>query len=241
LKREALGVAAVGLIASLLLSFGLMAMLDPDARLVHMAAAGTFFAALFLLAGRWLSAHLPHPRLGRANRLTALRAVLVANLGGFLILPAVTDAMAAWTIVALALAAFALDGCDGWLARREGLASPFGARIDQELDGVTILLLAALIWQAGVAGPWVMIAGLWRYAFLALRALSPAWRGDLPDSRRRRWICGLVVGGLVASLVPFLAGPPAQAIALASVVLLSISFAIDLTCLRKASDRRQGG
>jgi phosphatidylglycerophosphate synthase len=39
----------------------------------------------------------------------------------------------------------ALDGLDGWLARRFGLASAYGARFDMEVDGFLILVLALLV------------------------------------------------------------------------------------------------
>ena len=42
----------------------------------------------------------------------------------------------------------ALDGVDGWLARRSGIASAFGARFDMEIDALLILVLAVLAWRS---------------------------------------------------------------------------------------------
>ena len=55
---------------------------------------------------------------------------------------------------------------DGWLARRCGVASHFGARFDLEVDSLLILILAVLVWQSGRVGAWVLAIGLARYAFV---------------------------------------------------------------------------
>ena len=49
---------------------------------------------------------------------------------------------------------------------RSNEASSFGARFDMETDALLILVLAALVWQHGKAGPWILAAGLMRYAFV---------------------------------------------------------------------------
>ena len=40
-----------------------------------------------------------------------------------------------------------LDLVDGWVARRTGTASPFGARFDLETDAALILVLSWLVWR----------------------------------------------------------------------------------------------
>ena len=72
--------------------------------------------------------------------------------------PVAALAMALATVVAV------LDGIDGWLARRTGMASDFGARFDMETDAALIMVLALLAWQFGKAGVWVLASGLLRYA-----------------------------------------------------------------------------
>ena len=62
------------------------------------------------------------------------------------------------TAAAAGLAATVLDGLDGWLARRAGMASAFGARFDVEVDALLIQALAILTWRYGKAGPWVLLA-----------------------------------------------------------------------------------
>ena len=73
----------------------------------------------------------------------------------------------AWAATALAILTSALDGVDGWLARRSTLASAFGARFDMETDALLIMVLSALAWRWDRAGAWVLACGLMRYAFVA--------------------------------------------------------------------------
>lgn len=234
LKRDGRRTAAVGLVGALTLGTVLIPLFGLG--WAHPAAAAALFAAFMAAAARWLPEHLPHSALGAANRVTVLRAALVANLGALALAP---EALAAhgWGAAALALGALALDGVDGWTARRFGLASPFGARFDQELDALTILILAALAWRLGDAGVWVLLAGLLRYLFVAAQAALPRLRGVLPPSQRRRWICVFAVSALIAILTPAVGPPLSTGLAAATVALLSISFARDITWLLK---RRPG-
>ena len=105
------------------------------------------------------------PTFGAANAVTLARAVLVLLLLACLGVAA-TGALG-WMLVALSVVAAALDGFDGALARGRGEASEFGARFDMETDALLILVLAALVWQHGKAGVWILLAGLLRYLFVA--------------------------------------------------------------------------
>src|SRR5262245_26618155 len=59
------------------------------------------------------------------NHVTAIRAVLVAFIASLVMLPPQTTI--AWIAVVAATIAAVLDGVDGWLARRAGLITTFGA------------------------------------------------------------------------------------------------------------------
>src|SRR5688500_7558101 len=146
-----------------------------------LVAAIFFFAAVILLAMAGLRAHHPYDRLGPANLITGVRAALVALLAGFLAEPPL--ARLAWPIVAMALVAAVLDGADGWLARRSGMGSAFGARFDLETDALLILVLSLLAWRYGKAGSWIVLAGLLRYLFVAAGAIWRWMRRPLPASR----------------------------------------------------------
>lgn len=178
--------------------------------------------ALFALTGRHLSEH-PFPRLGAANAITLVRAGLVGVLAAFVL----ADAISRTALVFAGGLAFALDGVDGWVARRTGTASAFGARLDMELDGLFVLVLGGLSARLAEVGPWVFTAGLARYAFLGAMAVWPFMNRPLPPTRRRPWACGIGVGLLVGSLAPV---PLALAGACAALGVAAIvgSFAIDV-------------
>ncbi|GAA1312480.1 CDP-alcohol phosphatidyltransferase family protein [Saccharothrix xinjiangensis] len=138
-------------------------------------------------------------RLGPADRVTSARGLLV---GGALALVAGRSGETA-LLVGLAAVALALDFVDGRVARRTGTASPLGARFDMEVDAFLILVLSAHVaWQLG---PWVLVIGLLRYAFVAA---SWAWgwlRGDLRPSCARKVVAavqGIVLVVAVSGLVP---------------------------------------
>ncbi|MEQ8604719.1 MAG: CDP-alcohol phosphatidyltransferase family protein [Marivibrio sp.] len=237
LKRAAGGAVALGLLATLAIAGGVGLLLGAPTPVAASAAA--IYLAAAGVGWRWLAQHLPNRRLGAANAVTITRAALVACLAGLLPVAlgvgAQWTAAAGWCAIALSTTALSLDGVDGWAARRFGRASPFGARIDQELDALTTLLLAALLWSTGVAGVWVLAAGLWRRLFLAGQALVPALRGALPFSRFRRIACGWSVGLLIAALGPIFPGWLQTGLAALAVGLVSTSFLRDIIWLARTS------
>jgi phosphatidylglycerophosphate synthase len=177
-----------------------------------------------------LPAHLPRPRFGPANRVTLARLALVALLAGLL---GENAASVTWPIVAIATLAAVLDAADGPLARRTGLASPFGARFDMEADALLMLVLALLAWQLGKAGGWIVAAGLLRYLFVGA---GRAWRWlerPLPASMRRKAICVIQIVTLVVCLAPIVPPAASAPIAGAGLALLVYSFAVDVAWLRR--------
>ncbi|MEO5615415.1 MAG: CDP-alcohol phosphatidyltransferase family protein [Cypionkella sp.] len=77
-------------------------------------------------------------------------ANLVSLLRGVLIPPIVVLLMRHMNTVALTLyvLAVATDGLDGWLARRSGRCSEFGAVLDSVIDNVFSLSIAVFLWLA---------------------------------------------------------------------------------------------
>jgi len=181
-----------------------------------------------------LETHRPCERFGSANQLTLARAALVALLVG--LLGEAPTATLAWSAAAIALLVGALDGLDGRLARGSGLASDFGARFDMETDALLIAVLALLAWQLDKAGPWVLLAGLMRYGFLAAGALLPWLRRPLPPSRRRQRVCVLQVLTLVVCLLPALPAPGSAAVAACGLATLAYSFALDILWLARQAE-----
>ena len=183
-----------------------------------------------------LPAHLPQTHFGPANAVTLLRAVLVCLLAG--LVAQTSPSALGWLVPALAMVVLSLDGLDGFLARQRHCASAFGARFDQEVDGLFVLVLALLVWLDGQAGVWVLISGLWHYAFHLGLLAWPRLRQPLPRRWRRKIVFVLQVLLLIAALSPPLQGWPGALAASLGVVLLTGSFLTDLRwLLRDRSDR----
>lgn len=183
------------------------------------------------LVGVWALVSAPalpeHGRddLGPANAVTLARGVLVAALVALLGEPLAP--VAGWWIALAGGIAFGLDWVDGRVARRTGWSTPFGARLDMELDALTVLVLCALTWQIGQVGAWVLLAGALRYLFVAASWLWPWMDAPLPPSERRRFVCGVQIAALLAALVPWPVAGLAPAIAAGGLLALVYSFAVD--------------
>ena len=189
---------------------------------------GLFILAMGVIS-RYLPAHLPIERLGPANQVTLARLALTALLGGCL---GESSQSVAWFAVGTATLVLALDGLDGWLARRGGWTSAFGARFDMETDALLILLIAALAWQLEKAGVWVLLSGLMRYLFVASAMIWPWLGAALPKRRRRQTVCVIQVLSLLLTLSPVVGDPWSSNIAVVGLLLLCYSFAADVVWLR---------
>ncbi len=197
---------------------------------------------LFICAAAWLGLylpeHLPHGRFGPANLVTLGRLALTALLGGML---GELSAAIAWPVVIIAATVLLLDGVDGWLARRGGWSSAFGARFDMETDALLVLLMALLCLQLDKAGAWVLLSGAMRYLFVLVGMVWHWLRRPLPESRRRKTVCVLQVLSLLAALAPMVPAPWSSGIAAGGLVLLCYSFLVDVTWLWRRSDQSHAG
>ena len=193
-------------------------------------AAGLFGVVLAIVIAR-IDAHHPFPRLGPAIVMTLARALMVSLVAAFIGEPA--RAGVAWTAAILALVIALLDGVDGWLARRTGLASDFGARFDMEVDALLIMALAILVWQHGKAGVWVLLSGLLRYVFVAAGWRLPWLERPLPASRRRQSICVVQVAGLIGAVAPAISPRASVVFSAAALAALVWSFFVDVAWLRR--------
>lgn len=179
-----------------------------------------------------------HPRLGACNAVTHLRGSLACLMAMPLAAPAaLTDPRLAWTVFGLGLLVLCLDGVDGWLARRAGLQSAFGARFDMETDSVLALLLAGLAWAGGAAGPAVMLLGSARYLFWGACFIWPWLAAPLPPRWSRKAVCVLQLGTLLALQAPVLPERVGAVAAILVAVVLAWSFLLDIRWLRAARAR----
>jgi phosphatidylglycerophosphate synthase len=195
-----------------------------------LAAAGVFFVLMGIAIGFLNDSH-PFAAFGFANQITMVRLALVALVASLLVEQ--QSSTVAWTVVAASSAATALDGVDGWLARRRKMASAFGARFDMEIDALLILALSAFAYRAGKAGAWILLSGLMRYAFVAAGSLAPWMAAQLAPSLRRKTVCVVQVAALIAISAPFVPSPLAASIAAGALALLSYSFLVDVLWLRR--------
>ncbi len=192
------------------------------------------FALGSILVLCFASRFLASDRFGRANAVTLVRWMLTAFL--LSIVGAADSQALPWLCVGVAGAALALDGIDGWLARRYKEMSSFGARFDMEIDALLILALTALVWRFDRAGAWVMVGGLLRYGFVAF-GYAFAWlQRPLPASKRRQTVCVIQIVSLLLSLAPITPAMLAPWIAGLGLLALSASFAIDAFWLARNSE-----
>jgi phosphatidylglycerophosphate synthase len=179
--------------------------------------------------------HLVSHSFGAANQATLARAGLLALLVGL-----IGEISAPWVVVVAGSIALALDGLDGWLARRLDCASAFGARFDMETDAALLLIFTLLAWQYGKVGPWIVLAGVMRYLFVAAGALLPFLTGPLPPSRRRQTAFVIQAIALIGCISPIVVPPVSGAIALIGFALLAGSFAIDVAYLTRVAENDIG-
>jgi phosphatidylglycerophosphate synthase len=158
---------------------------------LSLAGGISFAILLYHCRGRWT----PGEHFGAAN------AVTFARIAGILALPAFAPGPLAG---AFALALFALDGIDGWLARRDGLAGAFGEFADKEGDALLVLMLCMLLYRLPDGlGAWVLLPGMLRYAFvLFVAAARPPLRQEV-RTRKGAWIAGLMTVSLVVALASY--------------------------------------
>ena len=187
--------------------------------------ASGLFALVMLIALGFVRAGHPFARFGYANRMTAMRAAIVSLVAALVDEP-LTPAAA--TVAAVAsVAAASLDGVDGWLARRTGMASVFGARFDMETDALLIMALSVLAWQLGKAGGWIVLAGLLRYIFVVAGWMLPWMRRALAPSRRRKIVCVIQIVGLSLAILPQIVPPASVELCAVLLATLGFSFLID--------------
>ncbi|MFF0990895.1 CDP-alcohol phosphatidyltransferase family protein [Kocuria nitroreducens] len=181
---------------------------------------------------------------GPADRVTVGRSVLVALVAALLpvgLAPLLAQDAArpvdawCWAVFAVGLPAWLLDGIDGWVARRTGSATRAGARFDQEVDAVLLLLLSVAV-ASRIGLPeawWVVVIGALRYLFLLGLRVRPPWRRELPPSSYRRVVAGIQGGVLLGALVPLIPVALAVTATVVALALLLVSFGRDVRWLER--------
>jgi phosphatidylglycerophosphate synthase len=159
----------------------------------------------------------PRGSFGAANAVTAIRLAAVLGAG---LAPLATPG---WMLAAALAAVWVLDGIDGWIARRQGLASAFGDTFDKETDALLILVADVQLWQRGRFGLWILTTGLLRYAYVLALAIAPSPAGHVPRSRGARLAFLALLAGLMAGFAR--TGTAGTALAALGTAAVSASFA----------------
>jgi len=116
------------------------------------------------------------------NVLTALRLLVVPFLGGVLVIAGDSPG-GRLTALALFVAASVTDVADGWLARRRGQCTEFGALVDPIADKALVgTSLICLSWL-GLVPWWATVVILAREMAVTVLRLTVLRHGVIPASR----------------------------------------------------------
>lgn len=189
------------------------------------------YGAAFARVAQVMRRAYPHDRFGACNLVTLCRAGMVAALLGAVAGAPEGGQAAGWAVAVVAGIGLALDGIDGWLARRSGLVSDVGARFDLEVDAALALVLALHVLSGTAVGAEVLVLGSLRYVFVAAGWIAPWLRGDLPFSQRRRVICVVQIAALIFLVTPLAGDDLAIWTARLATAALVWSFAVDVAHL----------
>lgn len=205
-------------------------------------AATTFISyalmALFIMLG--LTRHRHPSRFGLANAITLTRAALTALLFGFAgewlygVLPAF-GAELRWALAGGALLILMLDGLDGRVARRNGTASPFGARFDMEADALFMLAVYALAVAVGAVEVWILACGCVRYVFVAASQIITRLKAPLRPTFRGKAIYVAQAAAPILALTPVCPSSLAMGLCVAAFLLVLYSFGVDILWLLRCA------
>ena len=166
-------------------------------------AAGAFIGTVLAI----VLARRDDVGIGPADQITALRAVLAGGVAALvaegLVSPRHIGTTHVQTLVAMAGVALALDLVDGYVARRTGTESDFGARFDMEVDAFLIGVLS--IHVAVAVGWWVLSIGAMRYLYVAAGRAFAWLRLPLPPRRSAKVIAavqGVTLAVAASGLLP---------------------------------------
>tara|TARA_B110000858_G_scaffold198281_1_gene263718 strand:+ start:23226 stop:24398 length:1173 start_codon:yes stop_codon:yes gene_type:complete len=168
--------------------------------------------------------------LGWANRLTLLRAWLIAAVAGFLFQAWPEGPALAWLPGILYLLAAVLDRVDGFVARRSGQSSLLGVELDTLSDALGLAIASLLAFGYGQVHWSYLLMGIAYYLFHA----GILWRNSrglavypLPPALHRRTWAGFQMGFLAVVLWPMVYPPLSTLAGFAFMLPAVLGFLID--------------
>ena len=221
-----------GLVFALLFATVTWSFLDLQA--TYVVTVGILYVITAYLIASNLPDTLPQPGLGSANRITMARSIGTLCLAGLVTYADSLSTLGRWSIGRLGTGIMLLDGGDGWVARRTGTSTEFGARFDMETDAALMLVLSALVWAEDRTGAWVLLIGAMRYLFLGAGLVLPALRGELAPSFRRKLICVIQGIALLMALGPIIPDFIAVSVSALALAMLTWSFSVDTVWLLRS-------
>lgn len=250
LQRECLRLAWLGAAALL----GVAILLGRDAvwggGLRWFAQAVLVWAFIYYQTRRRVALNRPsegaplYDDLGWANRLTLLRAWLIAAVAGFLFQPWPEGPVLSWLPGMLYLLAAVLDRVDGFVARRTGQSSQLGNDLDTVSDALGIAIASLLAFGYGQVHWSYLLFGAAYYLFHA----GLLWRNarglpvyPLPPALHRRTWAGFQMGFLAVSLWPMVLPPISMLGGFAFMLPAVIGFLIDWLIVSGRIDRQADG
>lgn len=119
-------------------------------------------------------------QLTAGTRFTIIRVSIVSLMGGLALLPTTTQPdPLLWSLAAMGLGAALLEATDNWLARITGSVSGYSERLSAMTGAFFALVLALLPMQLGLVGIWIIAAGV--FGFAAVAIAPRGLRGELPE------------------------------------------------------------
>ncbi|MEQ8313345.1 MAG: CDP-alcohol phosphatidyltransferase family protein [Gammaproteobacteria bacterium] len=236
LQRELFWIAGIGMVAGLGLAAFVATQLTPVASLQWGLQSGVIWIFACFQTRRRLHLNRPeagaplYQNLGWANRLTLLRAWLIAATGGFLFQPWPEGPALAWLPGMIYFAAAMLDRVDGFVARRTHHSSLLGNELDVVSDALGLAVASLLAYGWGQVHWSYLLMGAAYYLF----HLGLIWRKargqaiyPLPPAMHRRAWAGFQMGFLVVALWPLFYPPVTVVAGFAFMLPALIGFVID--------------
>ncbi len=199
--------------AGIMLALIGLALLGMPLPVIVIALAATFGLLITSHRAEWT----PGAAFGAANAATLMRLLVILGLLAW-------PRMETLPKFTLALFALVLDGVDGRLAHHLGLCSEFGETFDKEVDAVFTLVLGLLLFRGGLLGPWILVPGGLRYAFILFVKFARPPKSQETRTILGKVICVVVLSALILCLLPI---PRLRApLAIVATVVLCGSFAL---------------
>jgi len=173
----------------------------------------------------------PYTRLGTANRITLLRGWLIGATAGFLaILPFQAHAGLLYVPAVLYTVAAALDGLDGYVARRQQQTTRLGTELDTVMDAFGLLIAPLVaVFTGKLPAVYLLVSAAYYLFQWGIR-----WRQQrgrpvyaLPPSQVRRYLAGAQMVLVALALWPPLPGSVTHWLSIALMIPLLLGFCRD--------------